>query len=50
MLGQLSGGFLSLGELLEANCPAGKSPEDNYPWVEFHSGNCLGGLYYKGTY
>ena len=44
MVRQLSGGFLSLGELFEANYPAGKSPEDNYPWGKLHEGNCLGGL------
>ena len=35
MVGQWSGGFLSLVELFETNCPAGKSPEDNYPWGNF---------------
>ena len=34
-MGQLSGGCLSWGELFEANCPAGKSLEDNYPWGKF---------------
>ena len=34
-MGQWSGGFLSLVELFETNCPAGKSPEDNYPWGNF---------------
>ena len=42
MVGQLSGGCLYWGKLLEANCPAGKSPEDNYPWGKFHGSNCLG--------
>ena len=34
-MGQLSGGCLSWRELFEANCPAGKSLEDNYPWGKF---------------
>ena len=36
MVGQLSGGCLSWGELFEANFSAGKSPEDNYPCGKFH--------------
>ena len=39
MVEQLSAGFLSLGELFEANCLAGKSPEDNYPWGKLHGGD-----------
>ena len=39
MVGQLSAGFLSLGELFESNCPAGKSPEDSYLWGKLHGGD-----------
>ena len=47
MVGQLSGGCLSWGELFEANCPAGKSPEDNYLWGKFYGGNCVEGFCYR---
>ena len=49
MVGQLSGGFLSSGELFKVNCAPGKSPEDNYPWGKPHGGNCLEGLCYRGN-
>ena len=39
-----------LEELFDANCPAGKSPEDNYPWGKIYRGHCLGGLCHKENY
>ena len=52
MVGQLSGGCLSLGELFEATCPAGRSPEDNYPWRNFMGvivwGDCVTGGIIQG--
>ena len=49
-LGQLPGWCFPWRELFGANCPAGKSPGDNYTLGHFHVRQLSGGLCSRGNY